>query len=91
VIGFLLALALVIGCPSVGRANERAPIAVAMCVEAIAAAPKSAAICGTNVSAPAFVACFDSPRTLRRCLDLRCGGLPQPRAPDAPSALLRLG
>jgi len=40
VIGFLLALALVVGCPSVGRAHERAQAAVAMCVEAfVVAAP----------------------------------------------------
>jgi len=91
VIGFLLALALVIGCPSVGRANERAPIAVAMCVEAIAATPRSVAISCASAPQPACVERIHAPRTLRRSLDLRCGGLPQPRAPDAPSALRRLG
>jgi hypothetical protein len=91
VIGFLLALALVIGCPSVGRANERAPIAVAMCVEAIAAAPRAVVRRCDIAPQPACVERLHAPRTLRRCLDLRCGGLPQPRAPDAPSALRRLG
>ena len=56
-IGFLLALALVVGCPSVGHVR---PACIVVVVR-------------------------------HRALDLRSGGLPQPRAPDVEPALSRIG
>jgi len=91
VIGFLLALALVVGCPSVGRAHERAHAAVAMCVEAfVVAAPRIVVErdeVGTVESLPVRVVVA----VRHRALDLRPGGLPQPRAPDAAPVLSRIG
>lgn len=90
-IGFLLALALVVGCP-VGVAHERAQAAaVAVCVEARAA-------CMQRVVHPRVRTAAVQPRSTRplpmvrsRSLDLRHGGLPKPRAPDCAGASQLLG
>lgn len=90
-IGFLLALALLVGCP-VGVAHERAQAAaVAVCVESRAAAMQL-------VVRPRERATTSAPRVARplpvvrpRTMDLRHGGLPQPRAPDLVRASPLLG
>lgn len=90
-IGFLLALALVVGCPSVGRAHERAQAAVAMCVEAFVVAAPSVIVERVEIAPqqtrPACIVIV----VRHRALDLRSGGLPQPRAPDVEPALSRIG
>ncbi len=90
-IGFLLALALVVGCPSVGRAHERAQAAVAMCVEAFVVSAPCVAVEREEVAAVESQPVRFVAAVRHRALDLRFGGLPQPRAPDAAPALSRIG
>lgn len=90
-IGFLLALALVVGCPSVGRAHERAHAAVAMCVEAFVVAAPRVVVQREEVATFDLLPVRVVAAVRHRALDLRFGGLPQPRAPDAAPALSRIG
>lgn len=81
-IGFLLALALVVGCPSAARSHEQLPMVAAICLESVAvAAPyarRAAAFADDLERAPRPM----SVRVAHRTRDLRCGGMPQPRAPS---------
>lgn len=88
-IGFLLALVLVVGGASWEGAAHAGPGAVAVAVERAAAAradrPSTAQVAGdVRVSCP-----IASARSLPRWRDLRCGGLPAPRAPDLAPARRR--
>lgn len=85
-IGFLLALALVMGCP-VGIAHDRAQAAaVAVCVEARAAAMQRIVLPHVRTAAVLPRSKRPLPSVRSRASDLRHGGLPQPRAPDCASA-----
>lgn len=90
-IGLLLALALVVGCPG-GAAVERAQaVAAAICIEPRAAIAARVVCSRQRPGQAESLVARMTPTVRPRALDPRRGGLPQPRAPDFATASLRVG
>lgn len=88
-IGFLLALVLVVGGASWEGAAQAGPGVVAAAVERVASARTDRTSMVLEAAAVRPDCAFESSRSLPRWRDLRCGGLPSPRAPDLAPARRR--
>ncbi|MEQ1630818.1 MAG: hypothetical protein ABL997_00500 [Planctomycetota bacterium] len=81
-IGFLLALVLVVGGPSLVRADNGVPCAVAICVERLAPGRVECALGSAGEARVEALPRRSEPRCVPRWLDRKGGGLPPSRAPD---------
>lgn len=81
-IGFLLALVLVVGGPSLVRADNGVPCAVAICIEGLTPRRVECAHGNAGEARMESEPWCSEPRCVPRWLDRKGGGLPPSRAPD---------